>query len=86
MKEEILITNPRIGETLTLLKLKCIHMRREKIMATACTGIKEDVHMANFAESPECRFQDQCFRKSTCKFFHHDQSFLEQGRRRQSQF
>ena len=37
-------------------------------------------------ESPECRFQDQCFRKSTCKFFHHDQSFLEQGRRRQSQF
>jgi hypothetical protein len=24
-------------------------MRREKIMATACTGIKEDVHMANFA-------------------------------------
>ena len=40
-------------------------------------------------ESPLCRFQDSCFRKSTCKFFHENQSlssFLGQGGRRQNQY
>ena len=37
-------------------------------------------------EAPECKFQDNCFRKSTCKFYHHDQSFLDQGRRRTNQY
>ena len=49
MIEEILIPNPGTRENLTLLKLKCFHMRRENITASAYTGIKEDVHMANFA-------------------------------------
>ena len=43
-------------------------------------------------ESPACRFQDQCFRKSSCKFYHQEsqsdvnRSFLDQGARRQTQF
>ena len=37
-------------------------------------------------EAPECRYQENCFRKSSCKFLHYDQSFLDQGGRRMNRF